>query len=187
MSHRNIIRAWKDADFRSSLSEALSARRSAAEEVSSGVLGRIRAWRFPVHMAALCTLLALSEVSVRAKAQAIVFNNPGARWGAAMAYDAAHGQMVLFGGANQYGTFSDTWTWDGTSWTLQGPSNSPPAREWSAMAYDAAAGELILFGGTGPSAPSPGYFDDTWAWDGTTWSQLTLATNPPARLGASMA
>jgi hypothetical protein len=169
------------------MSYSLSARRSAAEEVSSGVVGRICAWRFLAHMTALCALLALSEASVRAKAQSIDFNNPEARWGAAMAYDAAHGQVVLFGGGNQYDTFGDTWTWNGTSWTLQGPSKSPPARAWAAMAYDAAAGQIILFGGWGPSAPSEGFFDDTWTWDGTTWTQQTPATSPPARLGASMA
>jgi hypothetical protein len=59
---------------------------------------------------------------------------------------------VLFGG---YGNraFSDTWTWDGTTWTQQHPATSPPARGQAAMACDAATGTAVLFGGTTPHRP----------------------------------
>jgi hypothetical protein len=43
-----------------------------------------------------------------------------------MAYDAAHGEVVLFGGAGE-GVLNDTWIWDGTTWTEQHPSTVPPA------------------------------------------------------------
>ena len=42
----------------------------------------------------------------------------------------------------------------------------------------------MLFGGYDGAT---GHFDDAWTWDGTTWTQLTPATSPPPRLGASMA
>ena len=34
-----------------------------------------------------------------------------------MAYDAADGTLVLFGGEGRSGSLGDTWTWDGSAWT----------------------------------------------------------------------
>ena len=51
------------------------------------------------------------------------------------------------------------------------------------MAYDPATGQLVLFGGYERRR----YLDDTWTWNGTTWTQQSPATSPPARDGASMA
>src|SRR5207244_114050 len=51
-------------------------------------------------------------------------HTPSARQGAAMAYDAAHQQIVLFGGSNNAsGGLGDTWTWDGSDWTEQSPAH----------------------------------------------------------------
>ena len=78
-----------------------------------------------------------------------------------MAYDAATGTVVLFGGYST-GTalLGDTWTWDGTTWTKQAPATSPPARDGASMAYDAATSDIVLFGGFGKHgssvAPGPG-------------------------------
>jgi hypothetical protein len=47
---------------------------------------------------------------------------------------------VLFGGTGNSGSLSDTWTWNGTTWTQQNPSLYPSARNGSMMAYDAATG-----------------------------------------------
>jgi hypothetical protein len=56
-----------------------------------------------------------------------------------MAYDAARGEVVLFGGWD--GTLlGDTWTWDGTTWTEEHPAISPPARILMGMAYDPGRG-----------------------------------------------
>jgi hypothetical protein len=74
-------------------------------------------------------------------------SGPAARTAAAMAFDAANGTMVLFGGYGVHGPLSDTWTWDGFSWTEQHPSTSPPARGGSLMAYDANSHALVLLGG----------------------------------------
>ena len=51
------------------------------------------------------------------------------------------------------------------------------------MAYDAATSQLVLFGGAGDS----GILADTWTWDGSTWTQQSPATSPPALYYASMA
>jgi hypothetical protein len=68
--------------------------------------------------------------------------SPPARNGHAMAYDSAHGQVVLFGGVAS-GYLNDTWLWNGTNWTLQSPATSPPARYAHAMAYDSAHAQEV--------------------------------------------
>ncbi len=69
-----------------------------------------------------------------------------------MAYDAATGDVVLFGGAGRHGRLGGTWTWDGSTWTKQAPATSPPARDGASMAYDAATGTVVLFGGRAATA-----------------------------------
>ncbi|HEX6492776.1 MAG TPA: hypothetical protein VF112_04655, partial [Candidatus Dormibacteraeota bacterium] len=54
-------------------------------------------------------------------------DGPGARFGAAIAYDSRHRQSVLFGGCCIVGggpesVYDDTWTWDGDSWLRRGGS-----------------------------------------------------------------
>jgi hypothetical protein len=104
-----------------------------------------------------------------------------------MAYDPATGDTVLFGGDEVTGgsdtMLSDTWTWDGTTWTEQFPAASPTARYGASLAYDSATGNLVLFGGLSPS----GDLADTWTWDGSTWTEQLPKTSPPARYTASMA
>jgi hypothetical protein len=50
------------------------------------------------------------------------------------------------------------------------------------MAYDVASGQLILFGG---SSTFGGYLG-TWAFNGTTWTQLSPTNSPPGRENALM-
>jgi hypothetical protein len=57
-----------------------------------------------------------------------------------MAYDAATGTTVLFGGEVNSVAQADTWTWDGTTWAEQLPTQSPSARYGEAMAYDVGDG-----------------------------------------------
>jgi hypothetical protein len=48
------------------------------------------------------------------------------------------------------------------------------------LAYDPATVQLLLFGGSNGT-------NDTWKWTGTSWTQLSPATSPKARVDASMA
>ena len=109
--------------------------------------------------------------------------SPSAREQFAMAYDAMHGRVVLFGGFNGSSYVSDTWLWNGTTWALQTPTSSPTARYGACMAYDAAQGNVVLFGGDGPS----GYLNDTWVWDGANWTEESPSSSPPERYAATMA
>ena len=51
------------------------------------------------------------------------------------------------------------------------------------MAYDADVGHVVLFGG---SAGPPSALNDTWDWDGSTWSQRQTPAEPPGRWAAAM-
>jgi len=80
-----------------------------------------------------------------------------------MAYDAATGDVVMFGGVERFtGTYGGTWTWNGSAWTQQHPAVSPPSRADAAMAYDAATGDVVLFGGHGDGSHTA--CSDTWIW-----------------------
>lgn len=107
---------------------------------------------------------------------------PSARGAASMAFDAANGEMVLFGGfdGNAKG---DTWTWNGSNWVLESPATSPPARWGSTLTFDPSTGNTVLFGGAGVN----GYLNDTWVWDGSNWSQRNPATSPVAYFYGSAA
>ena len=120
---------------------------------------------------AACGVLGMAPAAVQASpATALTWtkqhpaSHPPARTGAAMAYDAATGTAVLFGGGSNLGVLGDTWTWDGTTWTQQAPAASPPARAQAAMAYDAATGTAVLFGGYDITGRGVHDLADTWTW-----------------------
>ena len=117
------------------------------------------------------------------RAMASGAKSPPPRDDMGLTYDAARGEVVLFGGYNDGDSLGDTWTWDGKAWTQQHPATSPAARFGTGMAYDAARGEVVLFGGRDNGAT----LGDTWTWDGTTWTQQHPATSPSARYSMGMA
>lgn len=108
--------------------------------------------------------------------------SPGHRFTHEMAYDSARERVVLFGGRSGILNFNDTWEWDGTAWTLRSESggpHGPPLSRHHAMTYDSKRQRVVLFGGILGVYPYNYYLEDTWEWDGKTWSQR--ATNgPPA-------
>jgi hypothetical protein len=153
---------------------------------------QVFAWVRGVASLAVALLL-LSAICAPAQAQTLAGNwnqespatSPSARWQSSMDYDAAQGQVVLFGGYNET-EIGDTWLWNGTTWTQQSPATSPPARSQSAMVYDAAQSNVVLFGGY-LSNTAPFRSNDTWVWNGSTWTQQSPATSPSARADHAMA
>jgi hypothetical protein len=112
--------------------------------------------------------------------------SPAGRIGAAMAYDPASKQLLLFSGTG--GTpQDDTWIWDGVAWHQLRPATSPPPRTDAAIAYDPSIGRIVMFGGWNPASSGQPMYDDTWTWDGTNWTKLLPSTAPPARAEAVMA
>jgi hypothetical protein len=109
-------------------------------------------------------------------------NAPSERSCVGMAYDAARGKVVLFGGfAPLGGGFADTWTWDGTTWTQRHPTTSPPGAGCVGMSYDAARLQVVLSIGEDPGG------NQTWTWDGTDWTQQRPFTAPWGSTAPSMA
>ncbi|MDE1820925.1 MAG: hypothetical protein KGJ23_11265 [Euryarchaeota archaeon] len=103
-----------------------------------------------------------------------------------MAYDAADGYVVEFGGTpyGSTGPFSGTtWEFASGAWTQLTPTISPGERSGAAMAYDPADGVVLLFGGTNDW----GVLGDTWEFKGGQWSEASSTSSPPARHWASMA
>jgi uncharacterized protein (TIGR03437 family) len=127
--------------------------------------------------------------------QKMTSNSPTPRSGHAMAYDSAHGQVVLFGGFDPNGNvLNDTWVWDGNNWTQEQVPLSPPPRAGHGMAYDTPHGQVVLFGGTppgviivGPGLNTGSFYNDTWLWNGTAWTQASPATNPTGVAGTALA
>jgi hypothetical protein len=78
---------------------------------------------------------------------------------------------------------STTYEWDGAAWKsfAIGTKNAPPFHRFASMAYDQTLKKTVLFGGF----DATNYLDQTWLWDGATWTQQKK--NPPsARILASM-
>ncbi|MDQ2838110.1 MAG: RHS repeat-associated core domain-containing protein [Actinomycetota bacterium] len=100
-----------------------------------------------------------------------------------MAFDAATGTTILFGGVNGSSVYGDTWSWSGSNWTLLSPAASPPARDLASMAYDSALGKIVLFGGTNGTTD----LNDTWTWNGTTWTSVTTPSGLTGRSDAGFA
>lgn len=115
---------------------------------------------------------------------------PGPRNGYGLAWDAASGRTILFGGADERAVRGDTWAWDGSRWT-EISREGPPRRTFPAMAYAPDEGGVILFGGNevlfGSEERPPGFLADTWALEGATWTRLVPKKSPSPRAEAAMA
>lgn len=72
------------------------------------------------------------------------------------------------------------------SWLLLTPAPYPTvlARRDGGCAFDPIQGKVLIYGGL-QSSPTL-TMNDTWAFDGTNWTQLAPATTPPARWGHRM-
>ncbi len=95
------------------------------------------------------------------------------------AYDAARNTAVWFGGMTGTTEHDQTWTWNGSAWTLQNPASAPPDSDPSfacPMAYDSIRNVCVLVAD-----------DKTWEWDGTTWTQIPTTVLPGADDGSAMA
>src|SRR5947207_629484 len=108
---------------------------------------------------------------------------PFARASAAVATNTSTGQVVMFGGLADVNP-NNTWTYDGTTWTLQSPAVQPVLVYAASAAFDPGLQGVVLFGGGSGGVDQ----NTTWLWDqvGATWIHLSTAQSPPAREGAGM-
>jgi hypothetical protein len=81
---------------------------------------------------------------------------PPPRWAHAAAYDPVNNRMIIYGGSNDSGSFSDTWVLSNANgsggtpaWTQLSPSGGPPKGQDSpSLVYEPADNVLIEFAGT---------------------------------------
>lgn len=95
-------------------------------------------------------------------------------------FDARRGRLLLAGASSAF----ETWEWSGQTWLQRRPARSPPVSRNLALAYDERRGRVVLFGGF--RFVFPHFGDETWEWDGVTWSRASPALAPPPRDSATL-
>ena len=104
---------------------------------------------------------------------------PQAREEAGIAYDAAAGSVIMFGGSSYTGNLNDTWSFAGGNWTQLHPLHSPNTPTPDGLTYDVRDQELVYTSAQNYSGP---FLEYTWVYSAADWSQVT-ASGPPERLG----
>jgi hypothetical protein len=95
-------------------------------------------------------------------------SSPPARNDASSAYDPVRNRTVVFSGNSHTGaTLSDTWEWNGTSWSSPS-ATGPSPRRGSRLFYNPDAQRVSVFGNA--SAAS----EDLWEWNGSAWRSRTI-------------
>lgn len=98
--------------------------------------------------------------------------SPGSRAGHSMIYDSSRRHVVMFGGCSALynfhdcvdGPLSDTWEYDGSTWTPIQTSAAPSPRYQHMLGYDNLYAKTLLFGGREAVSSM---LADTWEYDGT--------------------
>lgn len=94
-------------------------------------------------------------------------SNLGSIVGFSMVYDLQRAKTILYGGESGLKEVPH-WEFDGKEWHQILLVESPPERLFHTMAYDQARGVVVIFGGMNSDGD---LLNDTWEYDGTTWSQ----------------
>lgn len=115
--------------------------------------------------------------------------SPFARRDAQVAYDVARARVVLFGGSDAHSlTYSsgvdpandgrsDTWEWDGATWTEMSPSTAPVPGPTVQLVYDESNNYVVACVGAVNEVVTDA---QTWTWNGTDWtSRGTCASASP--------
>jgi hypothetical protein len=100
---------------------------------------------------------------------------PQPRYDAAMAYDAARGVTVLYGGTTAGSLVVDMWEYDGSSWTQRTPAERPGPGSSAKMAYDPVRRRVVLLQG-----------DELWEWDGASWTRIQRGIPPGGRESSAL-
>jgi Galactose oxidase, central domain len=115
-------------------------------------------------------------------------SSPPSRLSAAMTYDPRLSRLILFAGSggSPPAQPSDTWSWNGRTWSPLSRTVSPGIGLISAsMAYDPMSRQLLLFGGGG--GYRVGDQSDTCVWSHGEWILLSPSANPGPSADSAMA
>jgi Galactose oxidase, central domain len=118
-------------------------------------------------------------------------SSPEARYYSVMAYDPRIEEPVLFSGVtvapvvgSEFGEailFTDTWTYNGSSWIERSTAQAPSGRVRGGLAYDPSAERMVLFGGLGE-----GRLNDTWTLRAKSLPTLSVKASGEIQLGGSL-
>ncbi len=106
-------------------------------------------------------------------------NSPPVSDRGTMAYDASLEKIVLYNFDFSFGNNDNfCWLWDGANWEEIDPPDPDVSFDHAALVYDAERQETLMvvkrfFG-------SNSEFLETWAFDGTAWTEKTPSTTPIA-------
>jgi len=108
-----------------------------------------------------------------------------------MVYDAADSEVVIFGveapSWPTYELMNETWAFHAGDWTRLDTPVAPPGLTRGLLAYNAGDHEVLFFGGANQSQNGP-WLNDTWAFQGGLWTNITASAGatPPPRAGFGM-
>ncbi|HZN40541.1 MAG TPA: hypothetical protein VFD82_17180 [Planctomycetota bacterium] len=116
-------------------------------------------------------------------------NTPGGLARHGMAFDLVRQVNVLFGGRRNSWIPSQasdlTWEYTAGNWVQVTVNQPPPALTDMAMSYHPVLQQVMLFGGQ--RGGSQGASDETWIYEGTSWTRINVTgVRPAARVGASL-
>jgi hypothetical protein len=93
-------------------------------------------------------------------------------------YNTASARVTIFGGRGPGADLNDLWELQGNTWVDVTPGGTlPPGRGWSGVTYESTNSRLVLYGGWNNTGGFS--YIDTWAWNGSSWTQLP--NGPTAR------
>lgn len=103
---------------------------------------------------------------------------PGPRIGS-LTLDPSSAALILFGGTSPSGSaLTDTWAYNGSSWTPLNTTGMAPARLRPGLGYDTQRGGVLLYGGSDPltrAQRSDSYLLPTTA----AWTPISILGVPP--------
>jgi galactose oxidase-like protein/kelch motif-containing protein len=107
---------------------------------------------------------------------------PYARSSAAVGLNTLTNQVVMFGGLADVNPIN-TWTYDGTTWTMRSLADQPAWVYASSSVFEPNLKAVILFGGGSGGVDQ----NSTWGWRRSNWRQLRTTESPGPREGAGIA
>lgn len=96
---------------------------------------------------------------------------PGTTHVQSAGFDRVRGEVVLI--TSPHPTPTETWTFDGVSWTNHGVA---PSNDFAHLHYDPALGAVVAFEDLGTAWPPTSTQD--WRWNGTSWIALPPNQRP---------
>ena len=95
-------------------------------------------------------------------------------------HDSMRDETLLIDRKGNYGPLQ-VWALRGERFVKRATRTSPPWRGASAVGYHAASGKTVLWGGSDGRLR-----EDTWVWDGASWSAFTRKPSPGFAQGATI-